>query len=92
MTKIEKSLCNSFFNIPVPQEFLNTPEKTLINEFFKGQCKSIIDHEFIDCQTFEKMNKLKIDLTNEIDFNNIDNVIYFDLLRLFLAITKKYIK
>lgn len=92
MTQIEKSLCNSFFNISVPQEFINTPEKVLINEYLKGKCKCIIDNEFIDYQSFEKMNKLKINLANEIDFKNFDNVIYFDLLRLFLAIAKKYIK
>ena len=92
MTKTEKTLCKSFFNIPVPKAFLDATEKILINEYFKGKCQTLIDDGFVDSESFEKMTELKNYIANEIDFDDSDNVIYFDLLRLFLAITRKYIK
>lgn len=91
MTKIEKLLCESFFHISVPQSFLNTSEKVLINEYFKGECQKMLDNDYIDYESYEKMNDLKNYLSSDIDFSDYNNVIYFDLMRLFLAIVRKYI-
>lgn len=42
MNSIEKNIVKLFLDTSVPNEFLNSPDKILFDEFLKGKCKNEI--------------------------------------------------
>ena len=91
MSSIEKNIVKNFLEIGVPNEFLNSPEKLLFNEFLKGKCATFIECSKIDNESFFKIVSLKNQLSKGINYQNNENVIYFDLMRLVISIMKKYL-
>ena len=77
MNIIEKRIIKNFLGFVVPAEFLNTSDKLLFNEFFKGKCSTFFKTSTIDNESLSKIVALKNDLLNEIDFQDTENVIYF---------------
>ena len=64
MNSIEKNIVKLFLEISVPNEFLNSPDKILFDEFLKGKCtiflkSSKIDNDFY----YEKIYKDKLTVT-----------------------------
>lgn len=90
MNIIEKKIVRSFLEIGVPIEFLNSPDKLLFDEFLKGKCTIFIKDSKIDNESFLKIVYLKNQLSKDIDYQNIENVIYYDFMRLVISIMKKY--
>lgn len=79
MDSIEKNIVKLFLNISVPHEFL------------KGKCTIFIKSSKIDNDSYVKIVSLKNELSNDINFQKDENVIYFDFMRLVIAIMKKYL-
>lgn len=80
MNSIEKNIVKLFLEISVP------------NEFLKGKCTIFLKSSKIDNDTFLKIVSLKNQLTKDINYQNNENVIYFDFMRLVISIMKKFIK
>ena len=91
MNSIEKNIVKFFLEIRVPNEFLNSPDKILFDEFLKGKCTVFIKSSKIDNDSFLKIVSLKNQLSKNINFQNNENVIYFDFMRLVISIMKKYL-
>lgn len=77
--------------ISVPNEFLNSPDKILFDEFLKGKCTVFVKSSEIDNDSYEKIVSLKNQLSKDINFQTNENVIYFDFMRLVISIMKKYL-
>ena len=88
----EKKIVKIFVYMEAPNDFINSAEKLMADEFIKGCCLSFFETGDIKSCAYSKMLDLKTFLSNSINFKNEENVIYFDLMRLVLAIIKKYIK
>lgn len=91
MSSIEKNIVKLFLKIGVPNEFLNSLDKILFDEFLKGKCTVFIKSSKIDNDSFLKIVSLKNQLSKDINFQNNENVIYFDFMRLVISIMKKYL-
>lgn len=91
MNLIEKNIVKLFLEISVPNEFLNSPDKILFDEFLKGKCTIFIKNSKIDNESYEKIASLKKQLSKDINFQKNENVIYFDFMRLVISIMKKYL-
>ena len=91
MNSIDKNIVKLFLEIGVPNEFLNSPDKILFDEFLKGKCTVFINSSKIDNDSFLKIVSLKNQLSKDINFQNNENVIYFDFMRLVISIMKKYL-
>lgn len=91
MSSIEKNIVKLFLEIGVPNEFLNSLDKILFDEFLKGKCTVFIKSSKIDNDSFLKIVSLKNQLSKDINFQNNENVIYFDFMRLVISIMKKYL-
>lgn len=91
MDSIEKNIVKLFLNISVPHEFENSSDKILFDEFLKGKCTIFIKSSKIDNDSYVKIVSLKNELSNDINFQKYENVIYFDFMRLVIAIMKKYL-
>ena len=91
MNSIDKNIVKLFLEIGVPNEFLNSPDKILFDEFLKGKCTVFIKSSKIDNDSFLKIVSLKNQLSKDINFQNNENVIYFDFIRLVISIMKKYL-
>lgn len=91
MTSIEKNIVKPFLNINVPNEFENSVDKILFDEFLKGKCTIFIESSKIDNDSYVKIVSLKNELSKDINYQNNENVIYFDFMRLVIAIMKKYL-
>ena len=91
MNSIDKNIVKLFLEIGVPNEFLNSPDKILFDEFLKGKCTVFIKNSKIDNDSFLKIVSLKNQLSKDINFQNNENVIYFDFMRLVISIMKKYL-
>lgn len=91
MNSIEKNIVKLFLEISVPNEFLNTPDKVLFDEFLKGKCTIFLKSSKIDNDSFLKILSLKNELIKDIDYQNNENVIYFDFMRLVISIMKSYL-
>ena len=91
MTSIEKNIIKLFLNINVPHEFENSVDKILLDEFLKGKCTIFIESSKIDNDSYVKIVSLKNELSKDINYQNNENVIYFDFMRLVIAIMKKYL-
>ena len=91
MNSIEKNIIKLFLEISVPNEFLNSSDKILFNEFLKGKCKTLIKSAKIDNDSYLKKVSLKNELSKDINFQKNENVIYFDFIRLVISIMKKYL-
>lgn len=89
MNSIEKNIVKLFLETAVPKDFLNSSDKILFDEFLKGKCSTFIKDCKIDEDSFSKIISLKNLLTTDIDFQNVENVIYFDFMKLVIAIMKK---
>ena len=92
MTSIEKNIIKLFLNINVPHEFENSVDKILFDEFLKGKCTIFIESSKIDNDSYVKIVSLKNELSKDINYQNNENVIYFDFMRLVISIMKKFIK
>lgn len=91
MDSIEKNIVKLFLDTGVPNEFLNSPDKVLFDEFLKGKCTIFIKNSKIDNDSFLKIVSLKNQLSKDINYQNNENVIYFDFMRLVISIMKKYL-
>lgn len=91
MNLIEKNIVKLFLDISVPNEFLNSPDKILFDEFLKGKCTIFLKSSKIDNDSFFKIVSLKNQLTKDINYQNNENVIYFDFMKLVISIMKKYL-
>lgn len=91
MNSIDKNIVKLFLEIGVPNEFLNSSDKILFDEFLKGKCTVFIKSSKIDNDSFLKIVSLKNQLSKDINFQNNENVIYFDFMRLVISIMKKYL-
>ena len=91
MNSIDKNIVKLFLEIGAPNEFLNSPDKILFDEFLKGKCTVFIKSSKIDNDSFLKIVSLKNQLSKDINFQNNENVIYFDFMRLVISIMKKYL-
>lgn len=91
MNSIEKNIVKLFLEISVPNEFLNSPDKTLFDEFLKGKCTIFIKNSKIDNDSYGKIVSLKNQLSKDINFQKNENVIYFNFMRLVISIMKKYL-
>ena len=91
MNSIDKNIVKLFLEIGVPNEFLNSPDKILFDEFLKGKCTVFIKSSKIDNDSFLKIVSLKNQLSKDINFQNNENLIYFDFMRLVISIMKKYL-
>ena len=91
MNSIDKNIVKLFLEIGVPNEFLNSPDKILFDEFLKGKCTVLIKNSKIDNDSFLKIVSLKNQLSKDINFQNNETVIYFDFMRLVISIMKKYL-
>lgn len=91
MNSIEKNIVKLFLDNNVPNEFLNSPDKILFDEFLKGKCTIFIKNSRIDKDSYVKIVSLKNQLSKDINFQNNENVIYFDFIRLVISIMKKYL-
>ena len=91
MNLIEKNIVKNFLQIAVPNEFLNSPDKLLFDEFLKGKCIVFVQSSKIDNESLLKIISLKNQLSKDINYQNNENVIYFDLMRLVISIMKKYL-
>ena len=63
----------------------------MFDEFLKGKCTIFIKSSKIDNDSYVKIVSLKNELSNDINFQKDENVIYFDFMRLVIAIMKKYL-
>lgn len=90
MNSIEKKIVKEFLKIDVPTDFTNSVDKILFDEFLKGHCSTFIELEKMENESLEKIVSLKSKLSKDINFQNNENVIYFDFMRLVIAIMKKY--
>jgi len=77
--------------ISVPNEFLNSTDKVLFDEFLKGKCDIFLKCTKIDAETFLKIVSLKNQLTKDINYQNNENIIYFNFMKLVISIMKKYL-
>ena len=68
MNSIEKNIVKLFLEISVPNEFLNSPDKILFDEFLKGKCTIFLKSSKIDNDTFLKIVSLKNQLTKDINY------------------------
>lgn len=91
MNSIDKNIVKLFLEIGVPNEFLNSSDKILFDEFLKGKCTVFIKSSKIDNDSFLKIVSLKNQLSKDINFQNNENLIYFDFMRLVISIMKKYL-
>ncbi len=91
MNSTEKNIVKLFLEISVPNEFLNSPDKILFDEFLKGKCTVFVKSSEIDNDSYEKIVSLKNQLSKDINFQTNENVIYFDFMRLVISIMKKYL-
>ena len=91
MNSIEKNIVKLFLETAVPKDFLNSSDKILFDEFLKGKCATFIECSKIDNESFFKIVSLKNQLSKGINYQNNENVIYFDLMRLVISIMKKYL-
>ena len=91
MNSIDKNIVKLFLEIGVPNEFLNSSDKILFDEFLKGKCTVFIKSSKIDNDSFLKIVSLKNQLSKDINFQNNENVIYFDFMRLVISIMKKHL-
>ena len=91
MNSIDKNIVKLFLEIGVPNEFLNSPDKILFDEFLKGKCTVFIKSSKIDNDSYVKIASLKNQLSKNINFQKNENVIYFDFMRLVISIMKKYL-
>lgn len=91
MNSIEKNIIKLFLEFSVPNEFLNSPDKILFDEFLKGKCTILIKSSKIDNDSYAKIVSLKNQLSKDINFQKNENVIYFDFMRLVISIMKKYL-
>ena len=91
MNSTEKNIVKLFLEISVPNEFLNSPDKILFDEFLKGKCTVFVKSSEIDNVSYEKIVSLKNQLSKDINFQTNENVIYFDFMRLVISIMKKYL-
>ncbi len=91
MNSIENKIVKLFLEIGVPNEFLNSPDKILFDEFLKGKCTIFLKYLKIDSVSYEKIVSLKNKLSKDIDFQKNENIIYFDFMRLVISIMKKYL-
>ena len=66
-------------------------DKILFDEFLKGKCTIFIESSKIDNDSYVKIVSLKNELSKDINYQNNENVIYFDFMRLVIAIMKKYL-
>ena len=89
MNSIEKNIVKLFLEISVPNEFLNSADKILFDEFLKGKCTIFLKNSKIDNDSFLKIVSLKNQLTKDINYQNNENVIYFNFMRLVISIMKK---
>jgi hypothetical protein len=89
MDSIEKKTIKNFLKLNIPKGFLNNIDKDLFDCFFKGHCYTFLGKSYIDNESIEKIISWKNDISKEIDFNNDENVIYFDYMRLVISIMKK---
>lgn len=64
----------------------------MFDEFLKGKCTIFLKSSKIDNDTFIKIVSIKNQLTKDINYQNNENVIYFDFMRLVISIMKKIIK
>ena len=91
MNSIEKNIVKLFLETSVPNEFLNSPDKILFDEFLKGKCTIFIKSSKIDSDSYVKITSLKNQLSKDVNFQKNENVIYFDFMRLVISIMKKYL-
>ena len=91
MNSTEKNIVKLFLEISLPNEFLNSPDKILFDEFLKGKCTVFVKSSEIDNDSYEKIVSLKNQLSKDINFQTNENVIYFDFMRLVISIMKKYL-
>lgn len=91
MNSIERNTVKNFLEIHIPTDFLNSPDKIMFNEFLKGKCSTFIKTTYIENESLMKIISLKNQLYKDINFQNNENVIYFDLMRLVISIMKKYL-
>ena len=91
MNLIEKNVVKLFLETSVPNEFLNSSDKILFDEFLKGTCTIFIRSSKIDNDSYVKIVSLKNQLSKDINFQKNENVIYFDFMRLVISIMKKYL-
>ena len=91
MNSIDKNIVKLFLEIGVPNEFLNSPDKILFDEFLKGKCTVFTKSSKIDNDSYVKIASLKNQLSKDINFQKNENVIYFDFMRLVISIMKKYL-
>ena len=91
MNAIEKNIVKSFLEISEPTDFLNSPDKLLFNEFLKGKCSTFIKNSKIDNESFLKIVSLKKQLFEDVDYQNNENIIYVNLMKLVISIMKKFI-
>lgn len=90
MDKIDKQIFKNFQSILIPQQFLNTSDKLLFNEFFAGKFVTFLEKNIIDKESMKKIITLKNKLYNDIDLSNNDNLIYFNYFNLIISILNKY--
>ncbi len=91
MNSIEKNIVKLFLKMSVPHEFENSVDKILFDEFLKGKCTLFLKNPKIDNDSYAKIVSLKNELSKDINFQKDENVIYFDFMRLVIAIMKKYL-
>ena len=91
MNSIEKNIVKLFLETSVPNELLNSSDKILFDEFLKGKCTIFKKSSKVDNDSFLKIVSLKNQLSKDINFQNNENVIYFDFMRLVISIMKKYL-
>lgn len=91
MNSIEKNIVKLFLETSVPNEFLNSSDKILFDEFLKGKCTIFIKSSKIDNDSYVKIVSIKNQLSKDINFQRNENVIYFDFMRLVISIMKKYL-
>ena len=91
MNSIERKIVKLFLETRVPNEFSNSPDKVLFDSFLKGKCTIFMKNSKIDNDSFLKIVSLKNQLNKDINYQNNENVIYFDFMRLVISIMKKYL-
>ena len=91
MNPVEKKIIKTFLEIKVPYQFFNSVDKDMFDCFLKGHCSTFLRTSFIDKEELLKIENAKKELTKDVDFKDIENVIYFDYMRLVISILKKYV-
>lgn len=92
MNSSEKKIIKIFVYMAEPNDFINSAEKLMANEFIKGCCLSFLESGAMEYSSYLQMKNLKNTVYDNVDFKNSDNVIYFDCMRLAFSIIEKYSK